>query len=162
MTASRLDGLYVGLAALAAVGAGLLIRRLCRRDPDQAERRRRERVGRIGRLTQCEIVDILEGEPDRPPATRGFRLASLFPASPAPEPAPRRSLVVYRYTISGVDYETTQDVPESSVGDWLPVPGQVASIKYDPANPSNSILMSRSWPAGKTGPSTPAGPEKGK
>ncbi|HVB99505.1 MAG TPA: hypothetical protein VNJ12_09290 [Candidatus Dormibacteraeota bacterium] len=158
MTHSRLDELYIGGGALAAVGAGILIRRLRKCDPEEIERRRRERVDRIGRLAQCEILDIVEGEPVTPAATKNARSASLIP----PAPAPPRLLVVYRYTISRVSYETTQDFAQPSAGNRLPVPGQVVSIKYDPANPSNSILVTRSWPKPDTGPSKPAVPEKGK
>lgn len=142
MIPDTLDWLYICAAALGMAGAIFLFRRLWKRDPKQAERRRRERLGRIGRLGQCEIMDILEWEAAAPAETsRSWLGLSISPN----EPLPGQALAVYRYTISGVSYETTQDVPEPSTGLRPPVPGQIASIRYDPANPSNSILVAGSW-----------------
>ncbi len=60
---------------------------------------------------------------------------------------PLRQLVIYSYTIAGVTYEAAQDVTT-----LLPrlrfercLSGVPASIKYDPANPSNSVIVSEEW-----------------
>ena len=56
-------------------------------------------------------------------------------------------MVCYSYSISGVSYETAQDVTgleERAPLDRM-VAGQPASIKYDPSNPSDSILIAEDW-----------------
>ena len=59
----------------------------------------------------------------------------------------RRNLIWYSYSISGVTYETAQDVTglEERVCLHRLAAGQAASVKYDPANPSNSILVADDW-----------------
>ena len=72
----------------------------------------------------------------------------LFGAKPQPlaEKGPRH-LVSYSYSISGVTYHTAQDVTglESQVQFERLVSGQQASVKYDPSNPSDSILVADDW-----------------
>ena len=60
---------------------------------------------------------------------------------------PSRQMVCYSYSISGVTYETAQDVTglEARVESHKLVPGQPASVKYDPSNPSNSIIVADDW-----------------
>ena len=60
-------------------------------------------------------------------------------------PAPR--LLYYSYSISGVTYETAQDISGLQERGLLEsvVTGQSASVKYDPANPSDSILVADDW-----------------
>ena len=59
----------------------------------------------------------------------------------------RRKLVCYSYSISGVSYETAQDITslEGRAGMERIITGLPASIKYDPSNPSNSILIADDW-----------------
>jgi hypothetical protein len=56
-------------------------------------------------------------------------------------------LVVYSYEVAGVSYEAAQDVtalPEiAAVAQFLP--GQIASVKYDPQRPANSIIACEEW-----------------
>ena len=58
-----------------------------------------------------------------------------------------RRLIRYSYSISGVTYETAQDVTglEERLCLERLAAGQPASVKYDPANPSNSILVADDW-----------------
>jgi hypothetical protein len=58
-----------------------------------------------------------------------------------------RHLVSYSYAISGVVYQTAQDITglESQVRLDRLVPGQPASVKYDPSNPVDSILVADDW-----------------
>ena len=58
-----------------------------------------------------------------------------------------RRLVRYSYSIAGVTYETAQDVTglEERLCLERIASGQPASVKYDPANPSNSILVADDW-----------------
>lgn len=135
---------------VAAVGAGLaagaaMFRWLPRRpDPDDAERRRRSHVNQVGRIVDGQIVEIIEVLPPPPQE------------SAAPKQSPRartanggghRRLVGYSYSISGVSYETAQDVTglEERAALHRLAAGQPASVKYDPSNPSNSILISDDW-----------------
>ena len=58
-----------------------------------------------------------------------------------------RRLVRYSYSISGVTYETAQDITgiEERLHLARVAAGQIASVKYDPSNPSNSILVADDW-----------------
>ena len=58
-----------------------------------------------------------------------------------------RRLIRYSYSISGVTYETAQDVTglEERLCLERLAAGQPASVKYDPSNPSNSILVADDW-----------------
>ena len=58
-----------------------------------------------------------------------------------------RRLVRYSYSIAGVTYETAQDVTglEERLCLERIASGQPASVKYDPSNPSNSILVADDW-----------------
>jgi hypothetical protein len=59
----------------------------------------------------------------------------------------KRSLIFYTYSISGVTYETAQDVTGFEERACLRqlIAGQPASVKYDPASPGNSMLISADW-----------------
>lgn len=56
-------------------------------------------------------------------------------------------LLIYRYDIAGVAYEASQDITrlrqEMDFGPWRL--GQQTSVRYDPHNPSNSIVISETW-----------------
>jgi hypothetical protein len=56
-------------------------------------------------------------------------------------------LLYYTYSISGVTYETAQDITglEEQLHLERVAAGQTASVKYDPSNPSNSILLADDW-----------------
>ena len=58
-----------------------------------------------------------------------------------------RRLVCYTYLISGVTYETAQDITglEKRIHLQHLAAGQPASVKYDPSNPTNSILIADDW-----------------
>jgi hypothetical protein len=58
-----------------------------------------------------------------------------------------RRLIRYSYSIAGVTYETAQDVTglEERLCLERLAAGQPASVKYDPSNPSNSILVADDW-----------------
>jgi hypothetical protein len=110
----------VGLLGLAgAAGALALLRARTPADPLQRERERQRRLGRIGRIVEGTIVEVIE-----PAEGAGERRGGRW--------------VVYRYTIAGVTYEAAQEIADPV----LPLlSGQTASVRYDPANPGNSILV---------------------
>jgi len=99
-----------------------------RPQPDAAEleRRRRLQVNRIGRIVEGRIVDFLD--------------------EAAPGSAPG-VLLVYNYRVRGVEYQAAQDV--SRLRPRLDLrrlaAGQPAQVKYDPQNPTNSIVLCEDW-----------------
>lgn len=100
---------------------------------EELERRRRAYLNRIGRIAEGRILEIHEA-----------------PATGSPKQAPadgKRTLIYYSYSISGVTYETAQDITgleERACCERL-ISGQPVSVKYDPANPGNSILIADDW-----------------
>ena len=122
-------------AALAVVGGAFISRLLGRSpDPEEIERQRRAYLNQIGRIVEGQITDLVEVSEDT--ARSKSKIAD-----------PRRKLVCYSYSISGVSYETAQDITslEGHAGLERIITGLPASIKYDPSNPSNSILIADDW-----------------
>ena len=103
-------------------------------------------MSQIGRIVEGHIIEIEEegqitADPLRvaPVAVRGDGSARSANT--------HHRVVFYRYSISGVTYETAQDVSGLEVKfamDALTA-GQSISVKFDPGNPSNSILMADDW-----------------
>jgi hypothetical protein len=111
-------------------------------DPEGAERRRRLHLNQIGRIAEGQIVELAE----HPPLVQEQRKKLLGGARPLPDMRARH-LVSYSYAISGVTYHTAQDITglEGQIRFERLVAGQPASVKYDPANPSDSILVADDW-----------------
>ncbi len=111
-------------------------------DPEAIERKRRLHLNQIGRIAEGQVVELAAH-----PAEPRQRGKSLFArARPLANLSPRQ-LVSYSYAISGVTYQTAQDITglESQVRFDRLVAGQPASIKYDPSNPTDSILVADDW-----------------
>lgn len=112
-------------------------------EPEDVERRRRLHLNQIGRIAEGQVVELAE-HPAEPLESRkkmfGSRSRPLVDARP-------RHLVTYSYAISGVTYHTAQDITglEGQIRFERLVAGQPASVKYDPANPSDSILVADDW-----------------
>ena len=107
-----------GFVVAVAVAGWLALRR--KPSPEELERRRRQHLAESGRLIDGTIVEAT-----------------------GPEESP--DVLVYKYELAGVEYEAAQDVTPlrdriSKVRWDLPV-----SIKYDPRNPGNSIVLAESW-----------------
>jgi hypothetical protein len=125
----------IGAIAGGVVAAAVLvwyIIRLRRVSPEEMERRRRVALAATGRIIDGVIVD-----------------APLYHQEELAEGAP--ALIAFRYRIAGVVYECSQDVTtlQTEIEDFridLPV-----SIKYDPRNPANSIVVAESWSGLRTG-----------
>ena len=112
-------------------------------DPEEAERKRRLHLNQVGRIAEGQVVELAEHEALPPRASR-----RIFGGKPQPGADNRaRQLVSYSYAISGVTYHTAQDITglESQVRLERLVAGQPASIKYDPSNPVDSILVADDW-----------------
>jgi hypothetical protein len=130
----------VGLL-LAGTGIILWLRR-APRDPCEIEKRRCAYLNRVGRIIEAQVLEIAESP--APAATRTHRAPPLDPPDGTGAVC---KLLYYTYSISGVGYETAQDITgfESRVPLDRIAAGQRASVKYDPANPGNSMLVSDEW-----------------
>ena len=112
-------------------------------DAEEAERKRRLHLNHIGRIAEGQVVELSEYPPEPSEQRRGI-FGSRAKVLPDLRP---RHLVSYSYLISGVTYHTAQDITglESQVRFERLVAGQPASVKYDPSNPSDSILVADDW-----------------
>lgn len=112
-------------------------------NPEDEERKRRLHLNQIGRIAEGQIIELVERPPDSKETRKGLFGTS---ARPLKDMRPRH-LVSYSYLISGVTYQTAQDITglESQIRLERLVAGQPASIKYDAANPSDSILVADDW-----------------
>ena len=139
--------MWAGAGAAAVLLAGSLLYRWRNRPPapDEVERRRRLHVNQVGRIAEGRVTELIQTSS---PDSGRRRKAGLFGRGNGAAAAPAsRQMVCYSYSISGVTYETAQDVTglEERVHLHRIVAGQPASVKYDPSNPSDSILVADDW-----------------
>ncbi len=109
-----------GVGSLAGAAAlGFLLWRILRRalTPEEVERRRREMIHRAGKIGDGEILDV-DG-----------------------------TVILYSYSVGGVEYTVGQDV--AAIAALLPEDRMrmvgPASVRYDPKNPPNSIVLCEEW-----------------
>jgi hypothetical protein len=95
-------------------------------------------------LNSIKLVESQAGTPV--PTSQPMFSRAHAPSTAIPGNGLRR-LVRYSYSIAGVTYETAQDVTglEERLCLERIASGQPASVKYDPSNPSNSILVADDW-----------------
>jgi hypothetical protein len=110
---------YVAAALFVFAGAAIGTWIYVRTRPNDAERERRRRlaVNAGGRMTDGFVSDVQDG------------------------------VVFYSYSVSGVDYATSQgvaDLAEVVPADTTMVIGP-ATVKYLPRNPANSIVVCETW-----------------
>lgn len=120
----RLYALVVG-----GCGCALAAYFLLRRKPKTAENLERERrawLDRVGRITDGTVIDVQE-------MLDGGQRAATF--------------LIYHYDVAGVSYEASQDV--TYLRQWINLHscrlGLPTSVRYDPQNPGNSIVLSERW-----------------
>jgi hypothetical protein len=136
---------WLGAGTAVVLIAGTLIYKWKNKPPtlDEVERRRRLHVNQVGRIAEGRVIDLMKQEI---PADEQ-RVMGVFKKSNSANANITRQMICYSYSISGVTYETAQDVTglEARVMPHKLIAGQPASVKYDPSNPSNSILIGDDW-----------------
>jgi len=117
--------LAFGITA-AIIGYALLSRKE-KKPVEEFERERRTELTRGGRIIDGNVIDVLEMEDEK---------------------TGRQSiLLVYTYDVAGVTYEASQDVTylRQFIDLYSCRLGLPASVKYDPHNPGDSIVISETW-----------------
>jgi hypothetical protein len=141
--------MVVGGAALVAVVAAVALRQYFQKpeNPEDEERRRRSQLNQVGRIVEGLVVEVVESQGPVATPTTPARFSQRKAAAPELGGNSLRRLVRYSYSIAGVTYETAQDVTglEERLCLERIASGQPASVKYDPSNPSNSILVADDW-----------------
>lgn len=116
---SAAGSVTLALAGVLAIVGGILGYRAWKRSrisPEERERRRRALLAERGKMCDAALVDF------------------------------RGELVMYSYSVRGVEYIASQDVSQlrAYVPSWERITTAIA-VRYDPANPANSIVISEKW-----------------
>jgi len=114
---------WILTGAAAALAAYFLLRRKAKQ-PEELERERRAWLDQVGRITDGTVIDVQEIDGHQPAI-----------------------MLIFRYDVAGVSYEASQDVTRlrpliNLQSCRLGVP---TSVRYDPQNPVNSIVVSERW-----------------
>ena len=120
----RLYSLVLGALGVAIGGYALLKRKP--KSADELERERRTWLNEVGRITDGTVIDVQEISPNgHTPST----------------------MLIYKYDVAGVSYEASQDV--TYLRQWINLHscrlGLPTSVKYDPHNPGNSMVIAEGW-----------------
>jgi hypothetical protein len=115
---------FVTIASVMAVAGWLVFRK--RPTPEELEKARREFLVQSGRIVDGMLLDSYEvpSEDDRP-----------------------LTMLLFNYRIGGVDYECSQDVTllGAHVDAAKVRAGFPCSVRYQPGNPQNSIVVAEGW-----------------
>ena len=122
-----------GAASVALLGAAafwLVVRK--RPTAEELERARRRFLVLSGRLVDGMLLDICEVE---------------TPAKSKTEAGRTLTLLLFNYRIAGVNYECSQDITDMrEVVDAAQVrAGFPCTVRYQPGNPQNSIVVAEEW-----------------
>src|SRR5690348_9292732 len=124
MTAIRFYAAMAGGVALLVTGVTYWIRSR-RKTAEQLERERRHRLSLHGRICDGTVFDVQEVQSNGSGA----------------------QLLMYTYEIGGVAYEASQDI--THLRQFVDIHscklGLPTSIKYDPQNPGDSIVIAEDW-----------------
>jgi hypothetical protein len=101
---------------------------LLRRKPKSSaelERERRKWLEQVGRITDGTVIDVQELPQDHSSST----------------------MLIYQYDVAGVSYEASQDVTylRQLINLHSCRLGLPTSVRYDPQNPGNSMVVSEGW-----------------
>ncbi len=123
-------GVYViGLVGVLAAAGGVAVALMLkgrRKSPSEKERERRLMVNTVGRICDGSLVEITDYRD-----ASGRLVRHLH----------------YSYVVGGVEYAAAQDISalRSLVQQEKCSEGVPTSVKYDPQNPSNSIVICELW-----------------
>jgi hypothetical protein len=124
MTPFRLYALLLGGTGIATAAAYFLRRKP--KTAEDVERQRRAFLNQIGRITDGTVIDVQELAFDNQRSA---------------------TMLIYQYDVAGVSYEASQDV--TYLRQWINLHscrlGLPTSVKYDPQNPGNSLVVSENW-----------------
>jgi hypothetical protein len=114
----------VALSAMSALASWLIFRK--RATPEELERARRLFLVQSGRIVDGMLLDVCEVE-----AEDGRTLTMLL----------------FNYRNGGVNYECSQDITDMpGVVDLTQIrAGFPCSVRYQPGNPQNSIVVAEHW-----------------
>ena len=114
----------VVVAGIGAAGYWLLLRK--RPTPEELEVARRQMLTQSGRLIDGTLLDVCE-----------------FPS----EDGRKLTMLLYEYRMGGVDYQCNQDVTDmlTQIDVSAIRAGFPCSVRYQPGNPQNSIVVSEKW-----------------
>lgn len=129
MTLLNTDGweIAAGLSAIAAL-ASLAVWLVFRKRPsaEELERARRQFLAQSGRLVDGMLLDIYDV---------------------AAEDGRTLTMLLFNYRIGGVDYECSQDI--TALREVVNVAkvraGFPCTVRYQPGNPQNSIVVAEGW-----------------
>ena len=125
MISLRLYGFI--LICIAVVTAVYVLLRRKPKTAQDVESERRAWLDRVGRITDGTVIDVQEMIAD------GKKRPATF--------------LIYQYDVAGVSYEASQDV--TYLRQWINLHscrlGLPTSVRYDPQNPGNSIVLSERW-----------------
>ena len=113
------NAVLLALAVVLAVAGAIVGYRAWKRSriaPEEWERRRRSALVGRGKMSDAVLVEI------------------------------RDDLLFYSYGVRGVEYTASQDV--SMLQEYMPPDFSTidaVSVKYDPRNPANSIVLAEQW-----------------
>jgi len=126
MNSARLYPILAFGATAAIVGYALLSRKP-KKTAEQIERDRRTQLTLGGRIIDGNVIDVLELEES--------------------ESGRQTLLLIYTYDVAGVTYEAPQDVTHlrQFIDLYSCRLGLPASVKYDPHNPGDSLVISETW-----------------
>ncbi len=106
-----------GLLVAGALGWGMRSHYKNKPTPAQLERRRRAMLNAHGKMGDASVIEI------------------------------QGTIAIYSYEVRGVEYTAAQDFSKIAVNvpeDTWRMMGP-ATVKYDPRNPANSIIISEKW-----------------
>jgi len=123
MNLFRVYSVLVGCAA--GIFAVYLLLNRKPKSPEELERKRREWLDNVGRITDGTVIDVQE----------------------VPFDGRNSTMLIYQYDVAGVSYEASQDI--TYLRQWVNLQscrlGLPTSVRYDPQNPGNSQVVSERW-----------------
>jgi hypothetical protein len=124
MFSIRFYTLLVG--SIGAITAAYFLFGRKKKTASEQERERREWLNRIGRITDGTVIDVQEITPN------GHSAATML---------------IFQYDVGGVSYEASQDVTHlrQLINLHSCRLGLPTSVRYDPQNPGNSMVVSERW-----------------